>query len=274
MKYVFSAAVFLTACTTQAQQHQLQKVWETDTIIAVPESVLPDAKNNMLYISLIDGGPWDVDGKGGVGKLSADGKKYDGNWITGLNAPKGMGRHGNRLYVADITEVVVIDMAKGKIEKKIPVPSSQALNDITVTDNGIVYVSDSKAGNIWRIEADMPTLYLDNLPGVNGLKAIKSDLYIGSGKLFVKANAQKQRTTIAELPQGIDGIEPVGGNGDFILTAWAGYIFYVSANGKVETLLETHMQKKNTADIGYDPAKRIVYVPTFNGKTIAAYKLQ
>jgi len=272
MKYLFSAAIFLTACSSQAQQHKLQKIWETDTIIAVPESVLPDAKNNMLYVSLIDGGPWDVDGKGGVGKLSADGKKYD-YWVNGLNAPKGLGRSGNRLYVADITEVVVVDIAKGKIEKKIPVPSSQALNDITVTDNGIVYVSDSKAGNIWRIENDRPSLYLDNISGVNGLKAIKSDLYIGAGKSFVKANAQKQKTTIAELPQGIDGIEPVG-NGDFILTAWAGYIFYVSANGKVETLLETHMQKKNTADIGYDPAKRIVYVPTFKGKTIAAYKRQ
>ena len=37
------------------------------------------------------------------------------------------------------------------------------------------------------------------------------------------------------MPQGIDGIEPVG-NGDFILTGWSGYIFYVPAAEKVETL--------------------------------------
>jgi hypothetical protein len=75
------------------------------------------------------------------------------------------------------------------------------------------------------------------------------------------------------LPQGIDGIEPVG-NGDFILTAWAGYIFYVTADGKVQTLLETHQDKKNTADIGYDAKKRILYVPTFNGKQVVAYSLK
>jgi len=44
-----------------------------------------------------------------VGRLSPDGQHYNGAWITGLNAPKGMGRYGHRLYVADISEVVVID---------------------------------------------------------------------------------------------------------------------------------------------------------------------
>jgi hypothetical protein len=102
---------------------------------------------------------------------------------------------------------------------------------------------------------------------------VKNDLYIGAGKSFVKADAQKKLSTLIELPQGIDGIEPVG-NGDFILTAWAGYIFYAHADGKFETLLETHLQKKNSADIGYDPVKRTVYVPTFNGKTVAAYQLK
>ena len=32
-------------------------------------------------------------------------------------------------------------------------------------------------------------------------------------------------------------------------------------------------QENVTIDIGYDPAKRILYVPTFNGKMIVAYKL-
>ena len=93
------------------------------------------------------------------------------------------------------------------------------------------------------------------------------------GGIFLKVDANKQVTKIAEVSQGIDGIEPVG-NGDFVLTAWGGYIWYVSADGKVQTLLETHQQKRNTADIGYDPAKKIVYVPTFNAKTVAAYTLQ
>lgn len=254
-----------------AQSHSLEKLWETDSIIAVPESVLPS--KDMLYVSLIDGGSWAADGKGGLGKLTRDGKIIDTAWITGLNAPKGMGIFEGRLYVADINKVIVINIKENKIEKRIIVDSAQALNDISITSGGIVYVSDSRTAKIWRIEKDKPTLYLDSMKGVNGLKVIGDELYIGSGKLFLKADAKKQITKIAEVPQGIDGIEPVG-NGDFLLTAWGGYIWYVYADGKIETLLETYQQKRNTADIGFDQQTRILYVPTFNAKTVAAFKLK
>jgi hypothetical protein len=273
MKHILTVLFAWSLLTSDAQQHSLEKIWETDSIVAVPESVLSGVNKNTLYISLIDGGGWDADGKGGVGKLDTNGKGYDSTWITGLNAPKGMGVYGNRLFVADINNVVVIDIKNGKVEKKIAIDSASGLNDITVSDKGIVYVSDSKTGMIWRIENDKPELYLSGMKGVNGLKYINDQLFIGSGKSFVKANAQKQITNIAALPESIDGIEPVG-NGDFILTAWIGYIYYVSAGGNIETLLDTHGEKKNTADIGYDPAQRIVYVPTFNAKTIVAYRLK
>ena len=271
MKIIITAVSMFLSVVGIAQNHTLEKLWETDSVIAVPESVLP--ANDMLYVSLIDGGSWVADGKGGIGKLTRDGKIIDTAWITGLNAPKGMGIFKERLYVADMSEVVVIDIKKNKVEKKIAIDSAKGLNDITITGEGVVYVSDSKTTKIWRIENDKPALYLDSMNGVNGLKAIGDELYIGSGKLFLKANAKKQITKITEVPQGIDGIEPVG-NGDFLLTAWAGYIWYVSADGKVETLLETYQQKKNTADIGYDQQKRILYVPTFNAKTVVAYSLK
>jgi hypothetical protein len=147
------------------------------------------------------------------------------------------------------------------------------LNDITVSDKGIVYVSDSRTTKVWRIENDKPSLFLDSMKGVNGLKAIGNDLYILSGKNFVKADAQKNISKVADLDQGGDGIEPIG-NGDFVVTSWGGWIYYVHADGKVETMLDTHLDKKNTADIGYDPATKIVYVPTFNAKTVVAYQLK
>ena len=272
MKFSCIVLVLLLSLPGWTQGHRLEKIWQTDTIIAVPESVLPDLKNNRLFISLIDGGGWIADGKGGVGLLSADGKSWDGNWISGLHAPKGMGIANGQLYVADMGEVVVINISKGLIEKRIIPDSAKGLNDVAVTEKGIVFVSDSRAGRIWKLEGEKPVLFLDSVRGVNGLKAIGDELYIGAGKNFVKADASGKLTKIAELPQGIDGIEPVG-NGDFILTAWAGYIFYVDASGKVETLLETHAEKKNTADIGYDRNNRILYVPTFNGKSVVAYKL-
>lgn len=265
--------IILSCFTLRAQEHKLELLWQTDSIIAVPESVLPDFKTGILYVSLIDGESWVADGKGGLGKLSMDGKKYEAEWITGLHAPKGMGLVGNRLFVADMSELVIVDVKNGKIEKKIPLENAKALNDVTVTEKGIVYVSDSKTGRIWRVENDLPALYLDSIRGLNGLRAIGDELYIAAGKIFMKADAQKRLTKIAELPQGGDGIEPVG-NGDFIFSSWPGYIYYVYADGRFETLLDTHLEKKNTADFGYDPKNRVLYVPTFNGKTVAAYRLK
>ena len=67
MKRILLLVAFISPLLLTAQ-HKLEKLWQTDTIVAVPESVLVDAPNNLLYVSLIDGNPWDADGKGGVGR--------------------------------------------------------------------------------------------------------------------------------------------------------------------------------------------------------------
>lgn len=266
------AIICALPATMQAQQPSLQKLWETDTIIAIPESVLADPAENILFISLIDGGPWDVDGKGGVGRLSPDGKQYNGTWVTGLNAPKGMGRYGNRLYVADISDVVVIDVAKGKVIKKIPVPGESGLNDITVDNTGVVYVSDSKSGKVYRIADDVPTLFMDKLDGANGLKASGKNLYILARKQVLIADPQKNLKVICDLPNGGDGVEEVG-NGDLIVSEWVGNVFYVYADGRKVQILDRKAEKKNTADIWYDQKTKTLYVPGFFGKTITAYRV-
>lgn len=257
---------------THGQKHKLTQIWTTDAVVATPESVLPDLKNNILYVSLIDGGPWDVDGRGGIGRLTTSGTDYDSNWIKGLNAPKGMGMYRDKMYAADISEVVVVDIPTGKVLRKIPIEGASGLNDITISEKGILYVSDSKTGLIWKLEDEKPILYLENITGANGLKAVKDELYFAKGSALMKADAKKQVKQIADVGQAIDGIEEVG-NGDFLVTSWSGYIFYVFDNGQYELLLDTHEQKKNTADLGYDRVKKILYVPTFFDRRIVAYQL-
>ena len=262
--------LFLFIAGTGMAQHKLEKLWESDTTLATPESVLYDKSG--LYVSLIDGGGWDADGKGEIGKLDKNGKIVNAAWATGLNAPKGMGLWNKKLYVADITEVAVINTA-GKIETKIPVEGAQGLNDITIDDKGTVYASDSKMGNVYQISNGKASLYLSDLKGVNGLKAVGSDLYILTGTGVLKAGADKKTLTVAPMQIGGDGIEPVG-NGDYIVSCWVGLIYYLNKDGKMETLLDTREQKRNSADIGYDPATRTVYVPTFLKKSVVAYKLK
>ncbi len=43
------------------------------------------------------------------------------DWVTGLNAPKGMALVKNTLWVADVDQMVAIDITEGKILKSIPV---------------------------------------------------------------------------------------------------------------------------------------------------------
>lgn len=271
-KYFFLILMVFISISLKAQR-ALVKLWETDSVVNMPESVLHDAKANVLYVSVMGNSPDDKDGIGGIGKIKPDGTVINLDWVTGLNAPKGLAKFGNLLYAADLTEVVVIDIAKAKVVRKIPIENTKFLNDITVTDQGIVYVSDTRMKKIFKIEKNIPTLYLDSLNGVNGLKAIKNDLYILSGKEFLKADKNKKISKIAVLPAGGDGLEPVG-NGDFICSSWGGYVYYVTADGRCEVLLDTHLEKKNTADIGYDPVKRIVFIPTFYKKSVMAYQLK
>ena len=254
-------------------QHQLTKIWQTDSVINMPESVLYHEKSGLLYVGIMGNSSDVKDSIGSVGKLGLDGKIIDLEWVNGLNSPKGMAIYGDKLYVADITDVVIIDIPSAKVEKRMPIEGAVFLNDVTVTDQGVVYISDSKTKKIHQLQNGKLAVYLEEMEGVNGLKAVGEHLYIAGGKNLLKADAKKGLIKVAGLPQGGDGIEPIG-NGDFLFSSWSGYIYYVYADGRNELLLDTHLEKINTADIGYDPVKKIVYVPTFFKKSVVAYQLK
>src|SRR5690349_5399252 len=125
--------------------HKLTKLWETEAALKVPESVRLDAKRKVLYVSNIDGQPWEADGKGSIAKLGLDGKVIAAEWVTGLDCPKGLALSddGKWLYAADIGGIVVIDIGAAKVDHKIAIPEGIQLNDL-VNDKGTLYVSDSK----------------------------------------------------------------------------------------------------------------------------------
>lgn len=270
---VFLISVF--AFNTSFAQHSLTRLWETDTLLKVPESVLFDAGNKVLYVSNIDGtDPWGNDGKGSIGKVGLDGKIIAAEWVTGLSAPKGMGLYKNKLYVADLTNIVVIDQQKGTIDKTIPVEGAGGLNDISISIDGIIWVSDSKEKKIYKIENDHPSVYLENLKGPNGVLMRGKDLYIVDAGGFYKVNEDKTLTMIAEgMEGGTDGIENIAGN-DFLVSCWQGAIWFISEKGEKQLLLDTKGENKNTADIGYDPETKTVYVPTFWKNTVVAYHVE
>lgn len=257
----------LMSLSIQAQ-HSLEKIWQTDFDLNNPESVLLDNKKDLLYVSLVGS----ENKLGRVVILNRNGQMVNENFAPDLFEAKGLGLYKNKLYVACMNHVSVVDFKTGKTIKKIPVDSALFLNDISINDKGIVYVSDTRRGTIYRIENDKAMQYLDHVKSANGLKCIGDDVYALSGTDFLKISPSKEVQVLATLPCDGDGLEPVG-DGDFVATCWSGYIFYIHRNGKVETLLNTKDQKINTADIAFDSKTKILYVPTFFAKKLIAFKL-
>ena len=275
MKPILSVIILFFTSASLFAQHSVTKLWETDTVLKVPESVLLDAQNKILYASNIDGTDgWAKDGKGSVAKIGLDGKIIAVEWVTGLNAPKGLGMYNGKLYAADIDEVVVIDIKKGAIDKKIPIEGAKGLNDISVGSDGTVYVSDSKNNVIYKVENGRATLYVQNLKGANGVLKRGNDFFIVDAGGAYKVNNDKTLTKISDgMEGGTDGIENINGN-DFLVSCWQGALWYVHADGTKELLFDGKSQKTNTADIGFDPKTKIVYVPTFFRNSVIAFQVK
>jgi ribosomal protein L24E len=273
MKNLLVVITIFTFQFAQAQQHTLEKMWQTDSILKVPESVLYDAKNRILYVANIDGAPAEKDGKGSIGKVGLDGKIIAIDWVSGLNAPKGMGLYGNTLYVSDVDRVVGIDIKAGKIIQEIPIAGSKFLNDITIDKKGVIFVSDSRDGKVYRITNSKPEKWLEGLKGPNGLLWHDNQFFVLDAGALLKVDDSKNLIKITDgMEGGTDGIEHIQGS-EYIISCWSGVIYHVDGQGNKQKLLDTRENKINSADIGYDATKRIVYVPTFYKNSVVAYKV-
>ena len=58
-----------------------------------------------------------------------------------------------------------------------------------------------------------------------------------------------------------------------MVSCWSGTLWHINLKGEKKLLLDTRSTQMNTADIGYDKVKKIVYVPTFWKNSVVAYQL-
>jgi hypothetical protein len=267
---LFFGALLITSNLTA--QHSLEKLWATDTVLVKPESVLYDASSKSLFVSNI--GDMQKEGMGSISKIGLDGKFIKRDWVKGLTAPKGLGLYKNQLYVAETTTIAVIDVATAAVVKRITVEGAGMLNDITIDAKGIVYVSDTPKNNVFKIENGKASLYLENMKSANGLLANGNNLYILTGTSLQKADENKKLTTLVDgIEGGADGIEMIKDH-EFIVTGWAGVIYYVKDDGTKKVLSDTRDKKINSADLGYDPASKTIYIPEMSQNCVVAYKLK
>lgn len=274
---LFSLITSLSA-VGQAQSRELKPVWETDTTLRTPESVLFEPGQNVLYVACINGSPKLENKSSYIAKVGLDGKVIQLKFTDNLNSTKGMGILGDKLYVTEMTQVAEIALATGKILNRYPIEGAKFLNDIAIdTRKGVVYVTDSNDSKVWAITNGKASLMLagEPLKGTNGLLFENNQLLIGNGdgSLLSLNPTTKRLTTLAKVSSGIDGIAALG-NKTYMVSEWAGKIWYIHADGRTELKMDSSTQKINSADIGYNPATQVLFVPTFFHNTVKAYSLK
>ena len=274
---VISSVLLLLAHPVFAQK--LKRVWSTEPVFKVPESVNYDPQKNVLIVSNINGKPSAKDGNGFLSLLSLDGKVLKLKWVSGLNAPKGAALVGRKLYVADIDQVVVVDVERANIVKRIPFPQAGFLNDVAADAHGTVYVSDTSGKNsvIYRLRDDKPEVWL-RAPLVrnpNGLAVAGNTLYVGNtgdGTLLRVDLDTKRTSVVAKVGFGIDGLKPANREG-FVLSDWVGNVFFLKGDGTLVHLLKPTRKNVNAADIEYLSDRKLVLIPTFFDNRVVAYRL-
>jgi hypothetical protein len=257
--------------TLNAQE--LKKVWETNVELKTPESVLFDEDRNVMYVSNINGDPSEKNGSGFISILNSDGSAKELHWVKELNAPKGMALSKGKLYVSDIDQLVEIDVKKGKILKKYDAPGAVFLNDVAATDDGVVFVSDTRTAKIHMLSNGKLTEWLSGSPleTPNGLFTETGLLYIGDKNIYEVEIHTKEIKMIISDAGGVDGLEK-NNKGEFVFSNWPGRIF-IHRNGKNIKLLDSTEEKINTADLDFSKRMNLVLVPTFHDNRVVAYRI-
>ncbi|MEQ9288371.1 MAG: gluconolaconase [Cyclobacteriaceae bacterium] len=259
------------------KQRSLTKLWETDTLLTTCESVFYDASNQILYSANMGNVPPNAkDGDGFLSKVSLTGEIIELRWIEGLDAPKGMGKVGNKLYVANIDELVEVDLDAGEISNRFPVEGSQFLNDITTASDGTVFISDTRTNKIHTFKNGTISTWLEkeDMGGPNGLLHQGGKLMLatfGDGNFQQIDTQTKGSTLLNNATPGGDGVVAVGD--DYLVSNWNGEVFFVDAKGNNQKLLDTKAEKLNAADIAFIDGESTLLVPTFFGNKVMAYKL-
>jgi hypothetical protein len=302
----------VTVANAQQQQQttttKMEKVWETATELKTPESVIYVPNENVLFVSNIDGAPDGKDNQGFISKVSPlNGSIIELNWVTGLNAPKGMTITNNNitnntlLYVSDITDLVEIDANSGKIINRYNAPGSGFLNDVASDNQGHVYVSDTVTNTIYRLDTknlgDNSTnnsnaslqvwLQTPELNGPNGLYVDNSNNKLIVASLGAFSNpagsirvVDLQNRTVNSLGTegtaapigGLDGIEADSTGRYYYVTDNAGgKLYVVNSNGTGYETLD--LQNQGAADLGVILDENLIIIPMMQDNKLEAYRM-
>ncbi len=283
MKRALFALPLLAACSTTGPH--IPTGW-TATGFEAPESAYVDYASSSIFVSNVAGAPPEKDGNGWISKLDFTGKVIAAKWVQGFNAPKGLRARDGKLWVADIDEVIAVDIAAAKIVQRVKIDGAKFLNDVAVGGDGTVYVSDMALSRIYAIKDGGVSIFADGpeLEHPNGLLIENNALIVASwgkpeadfstkvpGRLYRLDLATKKKTLITPEPTGnLDGVEHDGAGG-YIVSDWvSGKVFRIAATGATKVVAQ---YGKGSADLAFVPPRTLILPHMMDGK-VGAYELK
>jgi len=307
-KIVFSLLVFnvlfLSACSDDAQKEsptpqvtaedkapakntvRLELVWEIQGFNN-PESVIYDASSDVLFVSNVNGSPTEKDGNGYISKILTDGTMLEREWVTGLNAPKGLAIHEGTLYVSDIDTLVAIDITSGTISNSYQVDDAKFLNDVAADKDGKIFVTDMVLNRIHCLCDDQFGIWLESpeLENPNGLHTEGEHLILGAWGVMTEGFAtevpghlksisikDKSITSLGGTPIGnLDGVESDGMGGYYVTDWMTGKLYQINKSGEAKLLLEL---EQGMADHEVILEKNLILLPMMNNDKVLAYKIK
>ncbi|NCD35112.1 MAG: hypothetical protein EOL87_17065 [Spartobacteria bacterium] len=262
------------------ESSKLIEQWEV-AVFSQPESVLALPDHDWLYVSNVSG-----TNNGYISRVSKDGAVDSYQWVTGLGSPTGMGLFDGILYVADQNWLHMIDVVSGKRLKSIIATEAKSLNDVTISEDGQVFISDIFGGKIYVLENDTLDVWLDTpeIAYPNGLLIWNNNLIIANFGTTLEKDLSPEKygslyrvnindKSVSLIPTSyqlgrLDGITAIN-NGLVASHHPAGELYFITDK---ERVLLGHIAD-GLADIGSDSRLNTLYAPLMLDDKIIAYKI-
>jgi len=268
-----------------------------------PESVVHDRVADVYLVSNVGAGdPGALDHNGFISRVSPSGTVTQLKWIQDgvngaiLNGPKGIAIRGDVLYVSDIDTLRLFDRVSGNPLAAVAIPNPFApnplfLNDVAVSDDETVFLSDNANGGLFKVDANGNPSVIStsaNLGFPNGVlpggdsSNVLWVTWIGnqilrmnaSGKIKVVATIPAPDVSSLGLPPNtllLDGFVQLP-DGSFLASSWVtGHVYEISDDGeniKVIASFVSFFDNPNNpdgpADIQVDLKRHRLLVPLFD----------
>lgn len=218
----------------------LSLVWTCSAPFERVESVVFDKKRECIYVS--NGKDYKIGEDGFIAKVSWDGELVDLKWIKNLNRPTGMAIHADRLYVADVNALLIINLNTATVEERIEVPLSYGINDVAIGEKGTVWVTASAISAVLKLVSNNLEIWIqekEHLLWANGIQAYSNTLLVG-GEYLNRLDLEEkglERITTAPKVRDFEGVAQIEEE-TFLVTTVDNSALHLIQNGKSVLLLQ------------------------------------